>query len=311
MEFLGSNKCFSGQDRLSGIFQNDMAKVAAESVTEEELETKRSSRARTLAKWKKEEPLQKYTLMVGEVFTTAAEAMEDILRGLEKITIKEGELARVEALRGTMRKAHQEVTATYTRTEIGNRLGLQALDKIFDSTESVEGLTEEEKKLMQAYLKEQQEGGGKWKKKAGSVVAEAAAAASNSYYTGYPGWNYYQQPMPPHLQQQYSAMWQPAAPVYAGGGQPQQQGAGGYANKKAKFPCDNCGQFGHWKYQPMCPNYSKHLEAMQQVAAAYRAGQGGAAAAGGGAAMGSAVVPFTGISSTGYLLAMDYIGDLE
>jgi hypothetical protein len=76
-------------------------------------------------------------------------------------------------------------------------LGLQALDKIFDSNETVEGLTEEEKKLMQAYLKEQQEGGGKWKKKAGGGVAHTATAASNRYYTGFPGWNYYQQPMPP------------------------------------------------------------------------------------------------------------------
>jgi hypothetical protein len=224
-----------------------MAKVAAESVMEEELEAKRSSRARTLSKWKKEELLQKYTLMVREAFTTAAEAMEDMLRGLETITIKEGELARVEVLRGAMRKAHLEVTSTYTCTEIGNRLGLQALDKIFD-TESVEGLTEEEKKLMQAYLKEQQEGGGKWKKKAGGVVVEAATAASNSYYTGFPGCNYYQQPMPPHLQQQYSAMWQSGAPAYGGGGQHQQQATGGYANmreeKKAKFPCDNRGQLG-------------------------------------------------------------------
>jgi hypothetical protein len=44
--------------------------------------------------------------------------------------------------------------------------------------------------------------------------------------------------------------------------------------KKAKFPCDNCGQYRHWKYQPMCLNYSKHLETMQQAAAAYRAGAG-------------------------------------
>jgi hypothetical protein len=65
--------------------------------------------------------------------------------------------------------------------------------------------------------------------------------------------------------------------------------------KKTKFPCDNCRQYGHWKYQPMCPNYSKHLETMQQAAVAYSAGQGRVAAAAGGAAMGSAVVPFTGI----------------
>jgi hypothetical protein len=39
--------------------------------------------------------------------------MEDMLRGLEKITIMEGELARVEMLRGAMRKAHLENTTTH------------------------------------------------------------------------------------------------------------------------------------------------------------------------------------------------------
>jgi hypothetical protein len=35
-----------------GIFQSDMAKVAVETVTEEELEANWSTRARTLANWK-------------------------------------------------------------------------------------------------------------------------------------------------------------------------------------------------------------------------------------------------------------------
>jgi hypothetical protein len=135
----------------------------------------------------------------------------------------------------------------------------------------VEGLSEEEKKLMQAYVKEQQEGGGKWKKKNGAAVAKAVISASNNFYTGFPGWNHYQQPMAPNLQQQYSVAWQQLglASTYASGGQyAGLQGAGGQGNmredKKVRFPCNNCGELGHWKYQPMCPYYNKHLEAMQQ-----------------------------------------------
>jgi hypothetical protein len=253
----------------------------------------------------KEDPTQKFTAMIGQTLTVATEAVEDVLRGLEKVTIKEEEKARVEVLRGTLRKAHNDTSAKFTRTEIGNRLGLQALDKIFYASESEEGLSEEEKKLMQAYVKEQQEGGGKWKKKSRAAVAEAATEASNSFYTGFPGWNYYQQPMAPNLQQQYSAMWQQPGPAaaYPASGYAGLQGTNMREDKKARFPCDNCGQLGHWKYQPMCPNYSKHLEAMQQAAAAYRAGQGGqgATAAQGGAAL--SVVPYTGTISQ-YKLAM-------
>ncbi len=253
---------------------------SAESITEEELEAKRGSRARAMAKWKKEDTTQKFTAIIGETLTVATEAVEDVLRGLEKVTIKDEEKARVEVLRGTLSKAHNDTSAKFTRTEIGNRLGLQALDKIFDASESVEGLSEEEKKLMQAYVKEQQDGGGKWKKKSGAAVAKAATAASNSFYIGFPGWNYYQQPTAPNLQQ-YSTMWQQPGPAaaYPGNGYAGLQGTGGQGNmredKKARFPCDNCGQLGHWKYQPMYRNCSKHLEAMQQAAAAYRAGQGG------------------------------------
>ncbi len=42
-------------------------------------------------------------------------------------------------LRGTLQKAHIEVTSKYTLTEIGNKLGLQALDMIFNSNKTEEG----------------------------------------------------------------------------------------------------------------------------------------------------------------------------
>ncbi len=57
-------------------------------------------------------------------------------------------------LRGTLQKVHIEVTFKYTLTEIGNKLGLQALDMLFNSSKTEEGLTDEQKKPMQAYLQE-------------------------------------------------------------------------------------------------------------------------------------------------------------
>jgi hypothetical protein len=96
-----------------------MAKIPAESIMEEELEAKRSSRARAMAKWKKEDPTQKFTSMIGETLTVVTEAVEDVLRGLEKVTIKDEEKARVEVLQGTNRKPYNETSAKFTRTEIG------------------------------------------------------------------------------------------------------------------------------------------------------------------------------------------------
>ncbi len=76
----------------------------------------------------------KFTLMIVETLTVATEAVEDVLRGLEKVTIKEDEKTRVEVLRGKLRKAHNETSAKFTGTKIGNRLGLQPESAIFQET---------------------------------------------------------------------------------------------------------------------------------------------------------------------------------
>jgi hypothetical protein len=45
-----TNRAIRGKGIFIGIFQDSMAKLAAETITEEELEAKRSSRARAMAK---------------------------------------------------------------------------------------------------------------------------------------------------------------------------------------------------------------------------------------------------------------------
>jgi hypothetical protein len=100
-----------------------------------------------------------------------------------------------------LRRAHLEFTAIYTRTEIGNRLGLQAPDKIFDSGESAGA--DGGRKDADASLEE-----------AGSRAADTAAAISNNYYSGFLGWNYHQQLMVSHQQELYKAIWQPGTAAY-------------------------------------------------------------------------------------------------
>jgi hypothetical protein len=80
------------------MFQNDMVKVAAELVTEEELGAKRSS------EMKEGRAISKvYFDGLGSSYE-CSRSNGGCSQGLEKITIKEGELAGVEVLRGTLRK---------------------------------------------------------------------------------------------------------------------------------------------------------------------------------------------------------------
>jgi hypothetical protein len=52
-------------------------------------------------------------------------------------------------------------------------------------------------------------------------------------------------------------------------------------SNKRKYPCDNCGQMGHWKFQNVCPNYHMHLEQLAAKSATARAAQQQGGSAGG------------------------------
>ncbi len=42
----------------------------------------------------------------------------------------------------------------------------------------------------------------------------------------------------------------------------------GRARRVARYPCDNCNKYGHWKYSPECWNYHVHLQQLVAKAAA-------------------------------------------
>ena len=69
--------------------------------------------------------------------------------------------------------------------------------------------------------------------------------------------------------------------------------------QRARFPCDNCGQMGHWRSEIVCPNYHVFLSTQQAAAAAYHNNRSGGQGAGnithqaGGNS--GAVVPYKGM----------------
>jgi hypothetical protein len=73
-----------------------------------------------------------------------------------------------------------------------------------------------------------------------------------------------------------------------------------------RYPCNNCQQYGHWKYMPECPNFHLYLASQQAALDAFRSG-----ASGGNPATGAdpaAVVPYTG---TGTYRLLAYKGKQE
>jgi hypothetical protein len=74
----------------------------------------------------------------------------------------------------------------------------------------------------------------------------------------------------------------------------QAEGAGrgrGKAANMERYPCNNCQQYGHWKYMPECPNFHLYLASQQAVLEAFKSVAANVATAG---ADPTAVVPFTG-----------------
>ncbi len=71
---------------------------------------------------------------------------------------------------------------------------------------------------------------------------------------------------------------------YSGGGgagySGRARGQNNNSNNKRKYPCDNCGGMGHWKYQNVCPNSYMYLEVLAAKSAAKRVAQQGGSAGG-------------------------------
>jgi hypothetical protein len=298
-----------------------------ETMTEEARRLQRQEKISKMEMWDKNTQEKRFYYEAGKAAAADGELFEDALLAVNAL---DGvDKAAIQAL---LRRGALQAKKAWKRAEMASKLGLDAIDKVYNRMGDLQDLDEEEAKLVKEYLKEagKNDGGGKAKKKEDSPKpydrGEGSAAASATPGMGF-GWGMGQQfPMnvgmggmsgmgfsgmaaagwpgmmmmqPGILQGGGMAMQQgPAqygnmqygnaqqsdnsAGSYGGGG-----GQGGAVQQKRKHPCDNCGAMGHWKYQPVCPNFHIHLAQQQakhvaaQQAAAGQAGQQGAAAAAG------------------------------
>ncbi len=128
-------------------YRKRMAQVEAETTSAEELQQKRLDRAKAMVSWKREEPNQVFSLQVAEVLAEALEVSEDMLRGLAVAKFADADTGLVDRMRCKLRKMHQSVKDQYLKVSVANRMGVQAVSKIFELT-GYDGMTPEQEKAM-------------------------------------------------------------------------------------------------------------------------------------------------------------------
>jgi hypothetical protein len=252
-----------------------MTKMAQpyELLTVEARQAERALRVRKREAWPQKTELQR-------LLARAAAFNEQLFQGLEDLVVETpaATLAEeTERWRAGVRTAVKRSREQALQLELGVRGGEDAIEKVIEPKDVVEGMTAEETKHWRAYLKPKA-GGGKVTggKKKPAATATSGAGAGGSGSSGIGGWA---PPPMPQFPQQYFQQFPQQFPQYnnqAGGGYPMQMqwggeawaggsaGGAGYnsgqgnfqqaggrggmskAEKVARFPCDNCGQSGHW-----------------------------------------------------------------
>jgi len=278
----------------------DMA-LPYEMLTAEERQLERAARSRRRETWALDEVDQRIQYRVATAVERLRQTLEDTAVAPVAATLAE----ETERWRTGVRSAVKQSVEIYKQLELGNKYGEEAVEKVIDKKEEVEGMSEEEAKRLKAFIRPTR-GGGKItsskrgakstiNKRAGgaggkneSDGAGSSAAGSSGYSAGAGnfggasgggwGWGPYpppQQPYYPYMQAPWGGEgWQGSQSQYQQG----RPGGGAAsvtkAEKIAKYPCDNCGQTGHWSYSIECPNYETYLAKMRAKAEAAKGGKG-------------------------------------
>jgi hypothetical protein len=264
--------------------------VPYENMTDEARRRQRQDRLRMREVWPRDTQEGRLYYESAKAIAAMWEACEDAIVGLGG-----EERGKEDAAIGVLRQAVGQARQAYNRLDMAAKLGLNAVDKVFDRTAGVQDLDEEEEKLVKAFLKEEgSAGGGKVQKKREHAakpydrdedetgrVQPSPSAGAGAYGVGAGhmfNWGMGQQQQHPFAMQITApsfgggiptmggwspmGMMMPTGTMHMAGGM---QGGGqtGSAGRR-KHPCDNCGAMDHWKYQPVCPNFHMHLE--QQAA---------------------------------------------
>jgi hypothetical protein len=282
--------------------------VPYENMTDEARRRQRQDRLRMREVWPRDTQEGRLYYESAKAIASMWEACEDAIFGLGG-----DERGKEETAIGVLRQAVGQARQAYKRLDMAAKLGLNAVDKVFDRTAGEQDLDEEEEKLVKAFLKEEgSAGGGKVQKKREHAAkpydrsedeigrAQPSPSAGMGGYGVGAGhmlnWGMGQQ-------QQYTFAMPMTAPSFGGGiltmggwspmgmmmpsgtmhtpGGMQGGGQTGGAGKR-KHPCDNCGAMDHWKYQPVCPNLHMHLEqqAAKHLASRQQTGQQAASPSG-------------------------------
>ena len=236
------------------------------------------------------------------------------LAAVNPVNAGETELAKARML-NRLRESHGTVSEAFKQARIGVVHGAETMEQLFDTAGADADLTEEEKKVLKGILKEKEkEGGGKWtKEKTGTGVKgnwKQGGGTGNNTNTGGSTWannNWNNGGGQGNGGGNWTNNNNSWTPQQGGQGQMQFSGQAALGNRsnyreqqRARFPCDNCGQMGHWRSEIVCPNYQVFLATQQAVAAAYHNNRSGGQGAGGNinhqaSGNSGAVVPYKGI----------------
>jgi hypothetical protein len=209
-------------------------------------------------------------------FMYRSAVLQDQIRdGLEEALVG-GEEGALERLTTAARAAVTGLIELRKQYSLAVKHGDSIVNKLCDDMDEP-GLSETEEKRLKALLKEDEDKtntGGKGKQKAAPKPYDRPATAGDGLVLGSGDWGWsgqgYGGPLYAYSGIQPWGM-APAAPTW---GAVQQSGpSDGRAQRVARYPCDNCNEYGHWKYSPECRNYHVHLQQLAAKAVALQGGQ--------------------------------------
>jgi hypothetical protein len=124
--------------------------VPYENMTDEARRRQRQDRLRMREVWPRDTQDGRLYYESAKAIAARWEACEDAIVGLGG-----DERNKEDTAIGVLRQAVGQARQAYKRLDMAAKLGLNAVDKVFDRTAGVQDLDEEEEKLVKAFLKEE------------------------------------------------------------------------------------------------------------------------------------------------------------
>ena len=125
-------------------------------LTVEQRQLERAARSRRRETWALEDSEQRIQYSVANAIDQLRQSLEDVFVAPVGATLAE----ETERWRMGARSAVKQSIEIYKQLELGNKYGEEAVERVIDKKEEVEGMSEEEAKRLKAFIKPAR-GGGK------------------------------------------------------------------------------------------------------------------------------------------------------